>query len=341
MVGRLTAGVWEMLTYTCSGWWFLASGSQGSVSAGLQAGDSVDVDLGQGIFEHGKWPLFFLLTGLILSFLLVRIHTRLIRKGYSWYFKDIKSGGTHVHHMVFGFVAMIISGIHGFAIQPGGWAARILAFVFGGATGIVLDEFALIFHLQDVYWEEQGRKSVDAVVVTAAFILILLIGLAPYGIGDPDVVASRWALVVTIVLNSLLVIITLLKGRVWLGVLGVFFGVFAWVAAFRLARPGSPWAHMRYKDSPEKLRRAQERADKHDRRLGRVKRRIFDVVAGKPGRPVPHMAQVTLDALMPDEPGPPPGETVPPDVAPPLCLDEVPPLFDGYTECGKPEDVES
>ena len=40
---------------------------------------------------------------------------------------------------------------------------RLAAAVFGIGSALVLDEFALILHLHDVYWEEEGRTSVDAV----------------------------------------------------------------------------------------------------------------------------------------------------------------------------------
>ena len=60
---------------------------------------------------------------------------------------------------------MVIVGILEFALQPHGWTQRILGLLFGMGLGIALDEFALIFHLEDVYWEEQGRKSIDAVVI--------------------------------------------------------------------------------------------------------------------------------------------------------------------------------
>jgi hypothetical protein len=40
----------------------------------------------------------------------------------------------------------------------------------------VLDEFALILHLQDVYWAEDGRTSVDAVFAAVAVAGLLILG---------------------------------------------------------------------------------------------------------------------------------------------------------------------
>ena len=45
----------------------------------------------------------------------------------------------------------------------------------------MLDEFALILHLRDVYWPEEGRTSVDAVFVAIAVTGLLLLGLRPLG----------------------------------------------------------------------------------------------------------------------------------------------------------------
>ncbi len=56
--------------------------------------------------------------------------------------------------------------------------------LFGIGAGLVLDEFALILHLNDVYWSEAGRKSVEMVVVTAALVVLLLAGFAPFGVND-------------------------------------------------------------------------------------------------------------------------------------------------------------
>ena len=55
----------------------------------------------------------------------------------------------------------------------------VLAAVFGIGAALVLDEFALIFYLRDVYWAEQGRTSVDAVFVALAVTGLLLLGFHP------------------------------------------------------------------------------------------------------------------------------------------------------------------
>ena len=42
--------------------------------------------------------------------------------------------------------------------------------------------------------------------------------------------------------------ITLLKGKVWTGLFGLFMPLLFIVGAIRLARPGSPWARWRYRE---------------------------------------------------------------------------------------------
>jgi lysyl-tRNA synthetase class 2 len=252
------------------------------------------------IVEPGKQALFFLLVAFILTFLFIRLSVRMIRAGVSWWPGNITSGDVHVHHVVFGTVLMFVAGLMAFA--PAGWESpwwEILGALFGIGAALVLDEFALILHLKDVYWSEEGRKSVDVVVLAAAIIGLLMLGSLPFGIeavGTKET-SGRWAFVVTIVIGGLLVGIALLKGRVWLGVLGLLLPLLALIGALRLAKPNSPWARWRYLPGSRKITRAVARASRHDARWERLKHRIFDAVAGRPTPALP---------IRRDEPGPPP-----------------------------------
>jgi lysyl-tRNA synthetase class 2 len=258
----------------------------GRLAAGDDRQEQITDALTRPEFIHrGKWPLLFLLFGLLLAFILVRINTRLIRSGVKWWPGNIEHGDLHIHHVVFGFAAMVIAGIVEFAVQPTGWTQYIVAFIFGGAMGIALDEFALILHLKDVYWQEAGRQSIDAVVIAIVFICMFLVGLAPLSINNDAVTASRWSLFGYIAVHSVFVVITLLKGKIWSGIVGIFIPIFAWVGAFRLARPNSPWAHSRYLDKPRKMERARRRVETNDRRWGRLRLKLFDFIGGKPSVP--------------------------------------------------------
>ena len=236
------------------------------------------------IVTPGKQALFFLLVAFILTFLFIRFSVRMIRAGVSWWPGNITSGDVHVHHVVFGTVLMFVAGVLAFA--PAGWESpwwEILGALFGVGAALVLDEFALILHLDDVYWSEQGRKSVDAVVLAAAVIALLMVGALPFGIDTADTTPNgRWGLMITIVLGGVLVGVALLKGRIWLGVLGLLVPLLALIGALRLAKPQSPWARWRYPTGSRKNVRATARARRHDARWERLKHRVFDAVAGRP-----------------------------------------------------------
>ena len=51
-----------------------------------------------------------------------------------------------------------------------------MSFLYGAGAALTLDEFALWLNLQDVYWERQGRESIDAVLLFGALLGIGIIG---------------------------------------------------------------------------------------------------------------------------------------------------------------------
>ena len=48
--------------------------------------------------------------------------------------------------------------------------------IFGIGAALTLDEFALWLNLRDVYWEREGRLSVDAVIITVTLLAKFVIG---------------------------------------------------------------------------------------------------------------------------------------------------------------------
>lgn len=227
----------------------------------------------------GRRQLFLLLAGLLASFLFIRLSTRMIRRGTSWWPGNVEPGGMHIHHVVFGQAMMLIGGIGGFGVHGGPVAHDILAVVFGVGSGLVLDEFALVLHLEDVYWREEGRRSVDAVILAVSVIALLLIGEAPLGgyVGG----TSYTSYVIAAALLGF-VVLCLLKGKVWTGLLGVMLPFLAVVGALRLARPHSPWARWRYASRPRRMARAERREERVHRRLVTAKTAAMDAVAGAP-----------------------------------------------------------
>jgi hypothetical protein len=223
----------------------------------------------------GTGAAFLVLVAFLISFLAIRTSARLTRS-VSWWPGGVKSGDVHIHHLVWGICLMMFSGFLAFAM-PLEWPWwHIFAITFGIGVGFTLDEFALWVRLKDVYWSEEGRTSLDAVVVAAAFAALVVLGTNPFGLDDPASISGT-AVAVTVILG--LAFTCCLKGRVLLGVVGVFIPVVALVGAVRLAHPSSPWARWRYKDP--RLEEARERFDP-SRRAGRWQRRLGDLIAGAP-----------------------------------------------------------
>ncbi|WP_063770759.1 hypothetical protein [Streptacidiphilus carbonis] len=235
------------------------------------------------IQDPGKQPLFLVLVGFIGSFLFIRFSVRMIRRGVRWWPGNVTPGGLHIHHVVFGMFFLLLGGIGAFATAGTHPWLDAFGLVFGIGCGLVLDEFALLLHLEDVYWSEQGRKSVDAVIVGILFTGLLLVGYLPLGVTPSSDV--RWGLIAIICTNALFTVTTLLKGKFWSGMLGIMVPGVSWIAAVRLARPNSPWARWRYTGNPRKFARARRRHDRWHRRADIARQWLFDLIAGKPTPP--------------------------------------------------------
>ncbi|MET9202222.1 DUF2254 domain-containing protein [Gordonia sp. NPDC003585] len=245
------------------------------------------------IVDNGRLPLFFLLIAFVLTFLFIRLSVRMIRAEVSWWPGNVTPGGLHMHHEFFGVMLMLISGFSFVVLSNFHTpvADCVLAVVFGIGSALVLDEFALLLHLRDVYWEEEGRASVDAVFVAIAFVLLFLVGFRPVGFADvADVqnaptVGEKIAVIVLVAIVGLLAIITLFKGKLWTGFLGLFISPLLIVGAIRVARPQSPWARWRYVDHPGKMAKSRARERRYRQPLIRWKVVVQEALAGRFGIP--------------------------------------------------------
>jgi hypothetical protein len=216
----------------------------------------------------------------LFSFLAIRTSARLTRS-VSWWPGGVQAGGVHVHHLVLGICLMLLCGFLSFAAPLDAPWWHLVAVGFGVGAGFTMDEFALWVRLQDVYWSEEGRISFDAVACSCAFALLVVIGTRPFGLDDPGSITGTAVVVVVVVV---LAVVCFAKGRVLLGVIGLFVPAVAVVGAARLARPRSPWWHWRYDAA------ARERAEARfaaTRPLERVGRRVHDLIAGAPSHPPP------------------------------------------------------
>jgi hypothetical protein len=252
------------------------------------------------IVETGRLPLFGFFTAFIVTFVLTRVSTRLIRANVRWWFRDVRAGDTHVHHVVFGVVLMLAGGVASLA-TPDAYVALdcAAAVVFGMGSALVLDEFALLLHLSDVYWTEKGRASVDAVFVAIAVTGLLLLGVRPFGfagaVPDPAGDALAQAYFATTVANLALAVVALLKGKIWTGLIGLFVPALLIVGALRVARPGSPWSRWRYDPDSRKYQRAVRHEVRFRRPLIRAKIWVQEFIAGRHDLIPPELLQRRAD----------------------------------------------
>jgi hypothetical protein len=245
------------------------------------------------IVHTGRLPLFCFFVAFLFGFGFIRLSVRLIRARVRWWPGNVFAGAVHVHHMVFGVVFMAIGGVAELIVPLHSLPWRsVPAALFGLGLALVLDEFALILHLRDVYWSNEGRLSIDAVFVAAGLTALLLIGASPVGAQSMDAyhklpggLGSAISLAVAGLVLFVLATITLLKGKVWTGLFGLFVPLLLVLAAFRLARPDSPWARWRYRNRPAKLAKAQRREQRLRLPVMRVKIRLVDLLTGSHDQP--------------------------------------------------------
>jgi hypothetical protein len=76
-------------------------------------------------------------------------------------FRNLSVGGEHLHHYMWG-IAML-SGVGAIAVRGEERHRRhpAVAVSYGTGLALIVDEFALLLDLKDVYWARQGRISID------------------------------------------------------------------------------------------------------------------------------------------------------------------------------------
>jgi hypothetical protein len=219
---------------------------------------------------------FAMLCSFVGTFALTRLVVRMIRSGLGP-FGNVRVGSVHVHHLVPGIVLMLVTGPVQFVVAPHGVARTVLACIFAAGAALTLDEFALWLHLTDVYWEEQGRKSVDAVVLVAGLGTLGMVVSNPIARTEGE---SLWFYFAYLFLTLGFVVIALFKGRLFLGPAGVLLLPLGIFAALRLARPGSPWSNRFYSEGSKKYAKSVRRASRIN-----LEDRIKKFVSGMPHPP--------------------------------------------------------
>jgi hypothetical protein len=242
------------------------------------------------VVDAGRAPALFALVGFVVTFVVVRAITRRIRartgtgpsaptataapaastapvgadvtegRERRRLVGDVTIGGVHVHHQVWGILLVLLTGMLEFRYSPGSPWSEVLALLFGAGAALALDEFALWLYVDDVYWTQEGQKSIVAILVGGALGGALLLSASPVGETRDDATTQGLvAYVVTVAVHLAAAFVAVLKGKLATGLIGVVVPVVALVGAVRLAKPASYWARRRYARRPRRMERAERR----------------------------------------------------------------------------------
>jgi hypothetical protein len=121
--------------------------------------------------------MLFASVGFYIGFAGIRALTHAIRAGVGP-FHNVSMGGRHIHHLVWGILLLLIVGycwLWQVSLHKRIYG-RLLSFSYGVGAALTLDEFALWLNLRDVYWEREGRESVDALLLFGALLVISIFG---------------------------------------------------------------------------------------------------------------------------------------------------------------------
>jgi hypothetical protein len=207
----------------------------------------------------GKEAHLLVLVAFLCSFGFIRTSAHMIRAQVSWWPGNVQTkSGTHIHHLVWGILLLLIFGYAGVALAPGSPWHQLEAIFFGIGMGLTLDEFALWLNLKDVYWEKEGRRSIDAVIIAAAVSGVLLISLRGWIDVTTKVADEIQAIVGAIgLIGVILALLNAAKEKFGMAIWSIIVPVAGLVSAFRLAKPHSVWAKVFYKEG--KKTRSEER----------------------------------------------------------------------------------
>ena len=104
------------------------------------------------------------------TFGLLRLLTYGIRERWlPW--GNVVAGDVHIHHYVWGVALLLVVGLMSLIIDSPR-LNPLLGAAYGVAAALVIDEFALLLNLRDVYWTTEGRISVDVALGTMALAAI-------------------------------------------------------------------------------------------------------------------------------------------------------------------------
>lgn len=153
------------------------------------SGNEVMIELEKGLHLHHhlsarRERAMFASLGFVIALAVTRGITTFLHYRGAGANGGVVVGGVHIHHLVFGIAGLLLVGytwllLYGLEHQPRRRAFRLTGLAYGAASALILDEFALWLNLKDVYWQHQGRESVEALALFAGFLLWALL-IAPF-----------------------------------------------------------------------------------------------------------------------------------------------------------------
>ena len=112
-----------------------------------------------------------MLVAFIATFGLIRLLTFAIHNNLGPFHDIVLGGGSggtvHIHHYMWGLALLAVCGFLALSLEAARWHPT-LAIPFGIGLALVLDEFALLLQLKDVYWSDAGVISLNVGVLVAA-----------------------------------------------------------------------------------------------------------------------------------------------------------------------------
>ena len=131
--------------------------------------------------ETRRERLFLASLGFFVTIMVVRAITEAIHRDIGP-FHDVSMRGRHIHHLVWGILLLLLVG-YAWLVEfgtgsPSGltWVGRLTSMLYGVAAALTLDEFALWLNLRDVYWEREGRESIEAIALFAGLLGVGIFG---------------------------------------------------------------------------------------------------------------------------------------------------------------------
>jgi hypothetical protein len=206
---------------------------------------SVGSEFQQEIVDTGRLAAFLFFVALLGTFGFIRTSTWMIHKQVRWWPGNVSVGGTHVHHLVWGICAMMIFGYVGTVMQPDSPWREIVTVLFAIGMGLALDEFALWVELKDVYWEKEGRKSIDAMIIAGCLAGALVVGFSAWVELSDQVATTAFALVGGFgAIGVVVAAVNIVKEHYAWAAVSILFWPAGLIGALRPARERSPWTRL-------------------------------------------------------------------------------------------------